>query len=682
MSTKNKNKSLKKAEPAKKAAGKKSSNLLPAWICVAIISLITYLVFSPSLQAEFTNWDDNAYVSENPLVAANSIDIKQIFTTPVSLHYHPLTILSLAINYQDGKLDPSGYHFENNILHVLNTILVFFFVFLLTRRNLLMAAIVSLFFGIHPMHVESVSWVSERKDVLYVFFFMAGLISYLRYTASKKIAWYLTTLLLFILACLSKEMAVVFPAILLLIDYLQGAKWQRKIIIEKIPFFLLALILVIVEVKIQSVNTAGYVKTYSILQRIMFASYSAISYVIRLFVPYKLSAFYPYPDTTGGNSLPFIFYLSPFLLLALLGIIIYAFFKNQREIVFGLLFYLVAIVLVVQFVPINPGITPDRYSYLSYIGLLFAVAYLINKAWQSKSGIYASLKYPFITLAMLGAVVFSYQAYARAQIWQNSETLWTNVIKNYPQTATAYGQLGSFYLRKDGKTDEALSDLSKGIKLQPNFPEAYINRAEIYAKKGKLDSALMDCDSGIKYRPVYPDAYSSRAKIYGQMGKFNLAVRDCDTALKQLPNYPGAYVNRGIAHAMAGQIDSAMIDFLSAVHYDHNLPNVYLNIGNVYDSRNMRDSAIINYTRSIQLDATQFLAFEGRGRSLREKGSLDAALNDLDQALQLNPNAVGSYYERSLLYREKGDKPKALQDAIKARSLGKPLSESYIDSLK
>lgn len=185
MATKKHKEISKKAGKATVPSSEKSDKRLMA-ICLAVIAITTYFVFSPSLQNDFTNWDDELYVLNNHLVVSNSIDIAKIFSNPVAANYHPLTILSLSINYQDGKLDPSGYHFENVILHLLNTILVFFFIYLLTKGNLLMSSVVSLFFGIHPMHVESVSWVSERKDVLYVFFFIAGLITYLFYLKKRS----------------------------------------------------------------------------------------------------------------------------------------------------------------------------------------------------------------------------------------------------------------------------------------------------------------------------------------------------------------------------------------------------------------------------------------------------------------------------------------------------------------
>ena len=364
----------------------KKNNTITAWICVAVILLVTYFVFSPSLQNKFTNWDDDVYVLENPLVVNGKIPVKEIFKSPVSANYHPITMLSLARNYQNGKLNPKGYHLESVVFHLLNIGLLFFFIFILTKRNLLMASIVALFFGIHPMHVESVSWISERKDVLYVFFFLSGLITYLKYRESKKIKWYLFTMVLFVLSCLSKGMAVVFPIVLLLIDYLLEIKRERKLLTEKIPFFILALIFGVVAFKIQSGIAISDTQFFSVWQRVMFASYGAMMYVVKFFIPMNLSAYYPYPTLNRNATIPFFFYLMPFIFL---GIIfsIYFFLRKERALIFGLLFYFISVALVLQFVSVGTVIMADRYSYLSYIGLLYVAAYYINKICADKKNI-------------------------------------------------------------------------------------------------------------------------------------------------------------------------------------------------------------------------------------------------------------------------------------------------------
>jgi protein O-mannosyl-transferase len=668
LADKKKNIHTKKTNPAKPVAPNKQSNTLLAWICVTVITIVTFIVFSPSLNDGFTNWDDPVYVMGNPMVVNNSIPLLQIFETQVAANYHPLTVLSFALNYQTGKLDPMQYHMGNVILHLLNTILVFFFIFLLTRRNLLMAAIVSLFFGIHPMHVESVAWISERKDVLYVFFFLAGLITYLRYIETKKLSWYIFTLLLFILSCLSKGMAVVLPVVLLLIDYLKGVKWERRLLIEKIPFFILSLIFGIIAFKIQQSGKAiTDMKTFSIFQHLMFASYSAIMYIVKLFVPVNLLALYPYPNITG--SIPFIFYLSPFIMLAILLVLVYLFMKKQKEIVFGLLFYFVTVVLVLQFVSVGRVIMADRYSYLSYIGLLFIAAYLINKAWQSKSGVWAILKYPLVIIAVIVAITFSYRAYSRTQVWKNSYTLWSQDIETYPNASLAYYER-AFYYHDINDTADDLSDLNKAISSDPDFADAYSNRGVMYLNAGKIDKAIADNTKAIILNPASAPYYLNRAVIYsGYYNRNDLAIADYSKAIALNDTFKKAYFNRALLYVVLGKNDSALADFNKVIELDPVYEDAYTNRGLLYYKTGMNDLAMADFNKVIELNPASVNAYNDRAILKLNAGKIDLALADYTKAISYAPSTAPCYFNRALCYEAANQYEKAVDDFSKAIEL-------------
>jgi protein O-mannosyl-transferase len=635
LTDKKKNKEIKKSKPQKQVVAKQRSGISLVYACIAIITIVTYFVFSPSLDDGFTNWDDQVYVQQNPLVVNNSVPLVKIFETPVLLNYHPITILTLALNYQTGKLNPSGYHFENVIFHLLNTILVFLFIFLLTRRNLLMAAIVSLFFGIHPMHVESVAWISERKDVLYVFFLLAALISYLRYSETKKKGWYIFTFLLFMLSCLSKGMAVVFPIILLLIDYLRGVKWERRLLFEKIPFFLLSLVFGIVAVMAQAGKSIASMQVFTLFQRLMFVSYGAVMYIVKLFLPIKLSSFYPYPDTTAGNGIPLIFYLSPFILLAIIGALVYFFRKKQKEMVFGLLFYFVSVVLVLQLVSVGLTIMADRYSYLAYIGLLFIVAYIINKAWQSKSGVWAALKYPFILIAIIGASLFSVQTYSRTQVWKNSETLWTDVIDNYPTASMAYYNRGHYYYDA-GEMEKAMPDFIKSIKLDSTYADVYVDRGNIYNDYGKINSALNDFNRAIALNPTGAQAYNNRGLLYLNNGKAGLSIADFNKAIALSPDSALYYYNRGLYYKNVNQYEKAVDDLTTGIQLNPQNVELY------YNMRGICNIYLQNYKE---------------------------AAADFSNAIELNPSVAGYWLNRSFAESKTGADDMAKADALKGQQL-------------
>ena len=623
-----------------KSSPEKSKKGLPFIIAICI-SYITYIVFSPSLKCDFAGqWDDKEYVTENAMVVNNHIPVKEIFHTPVSLNYHPLTMLSLAYNYQTAKLNPEIYHSWNVWLHVFNTILVFMFIYFLTKQNLLMAAIVSIFFGIHPMHVESVTWISERKDVLYVFFCMAGLISYLKYIQHRKILWYLITLILFVLSCLSKAMAVVFPIVLLLIDYFVSASesktflQNKRIFIDKIPFLLISLGFGLAAFKIQqSGMIMQAMNLFSTPERIMFASYGAIMYIVKLIVPLNLSAFYAYPIYNHSTKFPLIIYLAPFILIAV-SAFIYFFSRKDKAIVFGSLFYFFTVVLVMQFISVGNVIMADRYSYLSYVGLLFIVAHIVNLSFQ-KGNKLSSFKFIFIGIIIIGILVFSFQTYAQTKVWNNPETLWSNAINIDPDNCyTGYINRGIVY-QKRGQNDLALSDFSKSIIINPSNSTAYLDRGAIYSDLRKDTAALMDFDLSIKLDPDNSEVYYDKGRVLAKLGKDSLAIINYDKALQLNPHYTLAYMNRGVVNYNRQQVDLALTDYNKAIETNPDLDIPYYNRGIIYYNKAQYNLALADFTKAIALNATvpQYWQYN----SLTEKllGKNIEAVADSIKAVQL-----------------------------------------------
>jgi len=224
-------------------------------IIVIAILLVTYISFYPSIKNSFTNWDDPGYVTENPKIThlkSDGIEHFFSFSDFTVGNYHPLTMLSLALDYNSAKLSPARYHKVNVLFHLLNTFLVFLFIYRLSGKKIIVATIVAILFGIHPMHVESVSWVAGRKDVLFTFFFVAGLITYLRYLNKnkQKILFYFFTFILALLSLLCKPAAVTFPLVILLIDFYYKRKFDIKCLLEKIPFFIVSIIFGIISLPV------------------------------------------------------------------------------------------------------------------------------------------------------------------------------------------------------------------------------------------------------------------------------------------------------------------------------------------------------------------------------------------------------------------------------------------------
>ncbi|MGP8215059.1 MAG: tetratricopeptide repeat protein [Bacteroidia bacterium] len=670
-----------------------NKNISLAVFAALAIAIITYFVFSPSLHNGFA-WDDANYVTDNPLVVSNQVQVKKIFQTPVCANYHPLTILTLAWNYHLGQLNPEGYHLWNICLHVLNTILVFIFIFLLTKRNILMASIVSLFFGIHPMHVESVTWISERKDLLYVFFFFAGLIAYLFYHKSKNKVWYFVTFLLFVLSCLSKAMAVVFPLILLLIDYFlnvqpllikQTPVRKNKIVLEKIPFFLLSLGFGIAAFKIQhSTKAMENLQVFNAFQRIGFASYNSIMYLARLIYPFRLSALYPYPK---ADAIPIIFYLSPFILLSLITLI-YRFLRKDKSVVFGFLFYFISIVLVLQFVSVGSSITPDRYSYLSSIGLFFIVAHLVNISWRQKLSKLTLFRYPLTGLILISAVAFGYQTSGRIKVWKNDETLWTDAISKYPERCfDGYYNRGTYYMNLKKDDNKALSDYNKLLELDPAYAHAYNNRGLIYYDRGQYDLAMADYNKALELDSRNAMAYNNQGRLYYQQGQIDLALADYNRAIELDSGNTGVYNNRAVIYYSRGQYDLAMADYNKVLEHkasetDSILALVYNNRGLLYCKQRKLDLALPDFNKALELSPNYAHAYNDRGRLYFFRGQFDSAMKDYNKALALDSGYAGAYTNRGMLHYKLKQYDLTMADFSKAIELNPSLPIYWLNRSK
>src|SRR6188508_1794336 len=277
---------------------------------------MTGLCLIPMLSNGFTNWDDDVYVTSNLIIKAP--DWEAIFTRPSAYNYHPLTMLTLAFNYAVSAMDPFSYHLVNWLLHILNTALVFLFIYKISGRKIFVAAFASLIFGIHPMHMESVAWISERKDVLYACFFLLALLQYWNFLETGKRSKFLYCFIFFILSLLSKPAAIILPFVLLLLDYWHSRSFNWKVLAEKIPFFIFSLLLGFITVKVQAAEAIVGLDIYPLWARFFFACYTIMIYAARFFVPYPLSAFHPYPSV---DALGLSIWLSPIFIIALLSVL-------------------------------------------------------------------------------------------------------------------------------------------------------------------------------------------------------------------------------------------------------------------------------------------------------------------------------------------------------------------------
>jgi len=391
----------------------------------AIVALITIFIYFNSLNNQFLNdWDDGTYVTNNPDIKPspdNSL-VKNAFTKFLNGHYHPLTTISYGIEYKLFGPEAKPFHVFNLIFHLIAALLVFVFIKLLCGESIV-AFITSLLFAIHPMHVESVAWISDRKDLLCTIYFVGALCTYLAYIKKSGTKLYAFTFLLFIAALLSKAMAITLPFVLLLIDHFKGRKITQKVIIEKVPFLILSIIFGYISVLSQKSNDAlGDIGALSIIDRLAFSGYSLVMYIVKLVWFKGLSAFYNYPLLENG-SYPMLYYIVPLVLLVLIWLL-FRMKERRKLIIFSFGFFFITIALVLQIIPAGNVIMADRYTYLPYIGLFFFIAVMTKQFMSDKK--YRNIINGALFIYIITCCYFSFE---RTKIWHDSMTLWNNTIE-------------------------------------------------------------------------------------------------------------------------------------------------------------------------------------------------------------------------------------------------------------
>jgi tetratricopeptide (TPR) repeat protein len=607
-------------KPIKQVKKNKYSELVGLAISV-LISLIAYL---PAFHNGLLAWDDDYYIKNNPLIF--SIDLKAIFSQNIMGNYHPFTILVFAVEYYFFGLNATGYHAVNILLHLLNVILVFYTVYLLSDKAGV-ALVASLLFGIHPLHVESVAWVAELKDLLYTFFFLASYIFYLKYLKSPKIKFYLFALLLFSVSLLSKALAASLPVVILLTDYFKGRKITLKTLLEKLPFLLLALTLGLVAVLAQrSFGAISDTSFFTFPQRLVFASYGFISYLIRLMFPLDLCAYYPYPVISGG-VIPLHYYAYLLFFLALAAFVIYSLWFSKK-LFFGIGFFAVTVFLVLQLLPVGGAIMADRYIYIPSIGIFYLAGEGFNFLWQKKIKLVA-----LIILSVL-TVFFSIKTYARCGVWKSDMTLWNDVIDQYQTIGYAYYNRGVVFMNEQ-RIDEAFNDFNKAIELKPDYAEAYNDRGIVFMNKNREDAAFNDFNKAIELKPGYADAYNDEGLVFMNEKRDTAAVKDFDKAIELNPGYVNAYNNRGVLLMNEERNNEAMHDFKKAIELKPGNADSYNNLGCIFFKEKKWEEAITNYSKVIALKPDYAQAYYNRGLAEFNSDKKDAACTDLKQAANL-----------------------------------------------
>ncbi len=636
------------------------------------VVLFTFIFLFPCLQNGYCNWDDYHLITANHSIKELSWqNIREIFTSGYVGTYIPLTVVSFALENKFFKLNPFVTHLINLILHLLNIILVFVMIYFLSN-NLLISTIVSLLFGIHPLHVESVAWATERKDMLYSFFFLSSLMLYHLYRQNEKKIYYFFSLLFFIFSLLAKPMAVTLPLVLILLDYYYEKRFSIKQIFSKIVYLIPAILLGIINIHFQG---SGSLSLFNYLKHIFVFFYNLLFYLYKVILPINLSAFYPYPNKFE-KYLPPIFFIAPLIVAFFVYLIIWT-RRYTHKIIFGSLFFIVTIFPVSQLIPlVAPAIAADRYVYVPSIGLFLLFGLLID--WLYNKWLVTSkvLKNILVVLLIVIFVLLGFVSFNRCKVWKDSITLWSDVLKKYPRNGIAYNNRGNAY-KFIGEYGKAIEDFNKAIEYSPELVLPYFNRGTVYERLGQYDKAIADLTTALNIQPTFAMGYVDRGAIYVRIGEYDKAYNDLTRAIQLNPNSAESYYNLGVLYFNLKNYNLAMEHYNKAIAIDPYLAVAYLSKGDIYFIYGDFGNAIEYYTKTLQIDPLNVDAYYNRAVGFTRIHNLEQALGDYNQALKLKPNFVQAYNNRGNIYFDFDEFEKAIQDYTKAIELDSNYAPAY-----
>ncbi len=646
-------------------------------IC-AVLAAMTWLIFGQTLAHDFVNYDDELYVYDNAKVGAG-LSLQNIgwaFTHTVCANWHPLTVISHMLDCQVYGLKPAGHHFTNVLLHTIAVILLFLVLRQMTG-TLWRSAFVAVLFAIHPLHVESVAWISERKDVLSAVFFMLTLGAYTRYIRTLSLTSYLFVLLFLTFGLMSKPILVTVPFVLLLLDYWPLKRFAsetpgksghrrrtggrvdfRRIFLEKIPLLFLSFASCLATVLAQR-HFIDPIDKLSLAERLGNAAVAILVYLRQLVWPFGLSVFYPHPR----HSLSLVQVSMAALLLLAITIASFVYRRKHPYFLTGWFWFLGMLVPVSGIVQVGTQAHADRYTYLPQIGLYVLGTWFVADIVSSGRNQRVLLG----TAMVSSIVILMWSAWKQTSYWHDSRTLWTHALDVNPQNDTAHNGLCNLALRQN-RFEEAVFHARKALEVRPHSADAHNNLGLALLGTGQKTEALIEFRKVIETSPVRPRVHYNLATLLSDSGQLDEAIAEFRKELQVQPEFVEAENNLGTVFERKGAFDDAVTCFQKAIQLDPRRPKAHYNLATVFLRQGEFDQAIAHLEKELQINSASAEAHNDLGIALSQKGRIDEAIGQWQKTLELQPHNLSAYCNLVWVFATFPDD--AIRSGAKAVALG------------
>jgi protein O-mannosyl-transferase len=557
-----------------KSVGTSNRRGLLLWLSLGLIAA-TLLIYAQVWRYPFINFDDDDYVYANPVVTAGLTGngVWWALTTNHQGNWHPLTWLSHMVDAQLYGMNAGGHHVTNVFLHIINSLMLFWLLHRMTQEPG-RSAFVAMIFAIHPLHVESVAWVAERKDVLSMFFFMLTLCAYVAYVRQPRLGMYALVFLFYAMGLMAKPMLVTLPFVLLLLDVwplrrltmeARALPWRRlgQLIPEKIPLLVLTVASsVITYVVQQQGNAVSALDALPMKVRTANVLISYVEYMAKIFWPSRLAVLYPYSSARS---------VSWFVALLLLLVLCFAAIAAARRypyIPVGWFWFLGTLVPVIGLIQVGVQSMADRYTYLPLVGISMIVAWGVPDLLRP-----LRLHKPILAAAS-GVVIVSCMivAWYQVQYWKSTLALWGRALEVTADNFTAHHAIAS-ELGTLGKNAEAIAHLNEALRIKPNYPEAHYNIGLELVALNKWDEAGTHFSEAIRLDPSFASAHNNLANILVAQGRLTEAADEYSEALRLSPNYVDAHFNLAVVFLKQGKVDEAKRELLEVLKINPQHPN-------------------------------------------------------------------------------------------------------------